>query len=118
MSRAGDKVLVAPFQLFGQEFLALNGGPMYQFSPAISFVVNCDSQEEIDDYWNRLGEGGVIQQYGWLQDKFGVSWQIVPTILGKLMSDSDANKSRRVMEALMGMVKLDIAGLQKAYDGA
>lgn len=116
LSRAGDKVLVASIQLFGQEFLLLNGGPLYQFSPAISFVVNCEAQEEVDYYWERLGQGGVLQQCGWLQDKFGVSWQIVPTLLGKLMSDPDKAKAGRVMQAMLGMVKLDIAGLQRAYD--
>jgi predicted 3-demethylubiquinone-9 3-methyltransferase (glyoxalase superfamily) len=87
-------VMIAMFQIDGQDFIALNGGPQFQFTPAISFVVNCETQEEIDHFWEKLSEGGTIQQCGWLQDKFGVSWQIVPTALGKLMSDPDAEKNR------------------------
>jgi predicted 3-demethylubiquinone-9 3-methyltransferase (glyoxalase superfamily) len=110
-------VMVASFQLQGQEFLALNGGPQYAFTPAISFVVNCENQQEVDDCWAKLSEGGQTQQCGWLQDKFGLSWQIVPTILSRLLQDKDAAKAQRVMAAMLQMVKIDIAGLQRAYDG-
>ena len=111
-------VMTAVFQLFGQDFIALNGGPQYKFTPALSFVVNCETQTEVDEYWDRLSAGGRTDQCGWLTDKYGLSWQIVPTILGKLLSDKDPQKSNRVMQALMKMTKLDIAGLQRAYDGA
>jgi predicted 3-demethylubiquinone-9 3-methyltransferase (glyoxalase superfamily) len=111
-------VMTAVFQLFGQEFIALNGGPQYKFTPALSFVVNCETQKEVDAYWDKLSAGGRTDQCGWLTDKYGLSWQIVPTILGKLLSDRDPQKSNRVMQALMKMTKLDIAGLQRAYDGA
>jgi predicted 3-demethylubiquinone-9 3-methyltransferase (glyoxalase superfamily) len=110
-------VMVGTFEIEGQQFLALNGGPQYKFTPAVSFVVNCETQEEVDDYWDKLSEGGQTQQCGWLQDKFGLSWQIVPTILGKLLQDKDPAKSQRVMKAMLDMVKIDIAGLQKAYEG-
>jgi predicted 3-demethylubiquinone-9 3-methyltransferase (glyoxalase superfamily) len=109
-------VMSATFELEGQEFFALNGGPLFTFSPAISFFVKCTTQEEIDHYWSRLSEGGQTQQCGWLQDKFGVSWQIVPTLLGELLGDKDPAKSARVMQAMLGMVKLDIAGLRRAYE--
>jgi predicted 3-demethylubiquinone-9 3-methyltransferase (glyoxalase superfamily) len=111
-------VMTAVFQLFGQEFIALNGGPQYKFTPALSFVVNCETQKDVDEYWENLSAGGRTDQCGWLTDKYGLSWQIVPTILGKLLSDKDPQKSNRVMQALMKMTKLDIAGLQRAYDGA
>lgn len=111
-------VLVVQFELDGQVFMALNGGPQFTFSPAISFVVNCQTQEEVDEYWARLSAGGSTQQCGWLQDKFGVSWQIVPTALGALMSDPDSAKSQRVMNALLQMTKIDIAELHRAYEGA
>jgi predicted 3-demethylubiquinone-9 3-methyltransferase (glyoxalase superfamily) len=110
-------VMTAVFQLFGQEFIALNGGPQYKFTPAFSFVVNCETQKEVDEYWDRLSAGGRTDQCGWLTDKYGLSWQIVPTILGTLLSDKDPQKSNRVMQALMKMTKLDIAGLRRAYDG-
>lgn len=110
-------VMVVRFQLDGQEFLALNGGPQFTFSPAISFVVNCQTQEEVDELWERLSEGGTTQQCGWLQDQFGISWQIVPTALGELMSDPDPVKSQRVMQAMLQMEKIDIAGLRRAYAG-
>lgn len=115
--KAGS-VMTAAFQLEGQEFVALNAGPLFKFTEAISFVVNCESQEEVDHYWKRLSEGGdeKAQQCGWLKDKYGVSWQVVPTILSKLLGDKDAGKSKRVMQALLQMKKIDIKGLQKAYD--
>jgi predicted 3-demethylubiquinone-9 3-methyltransferase (glyoxalase superfamily) len=123
ISRYGDAgpgpkgtVMVAQFELDGQAFLALNGGPQYTFSPAVSFVVNCESQEEIDRYWDKLSEGGEQVQCGWLRDKYGLSWQVVPTILGKLMQDKDPEKSGRVMKAMLQMKKIDIAGLQRAYE--
>ena len=110
-------VMIATFHLDGQEFIALNGGPQFKFSPAISFVVNCDTQEEVDNFWEKLSDGGQKMQCGWLQDKFGVSWQIVPERLGELMSDDDDEKSGRVMQAMMKMVKIDIAQLERAYAG-
>jgi len=109
-------VMVANFTLNGQEFLALNGGPMYKFTEAVSFVVNCENQEEIDYYWDKLTAGGSEVQCGWLKDKFGLSWQVVPTAIGKLMS-GDPVRSGRVATALYKMIKIDIAQLQKAYDG-
>jgi predicted 3-demethylubiquinone-9 3-methyltransferase (glyoxalase superfamily) len=108
--------MIATFQIDGQEFIALNGGPQFKFSPAVSFVVNCETQEEVDDLWGKLSQGGTKQQCGWLQDKFGVSWQIVPTALPKLMSSPDREKTGRVMQALMQMDKIDIKRLQQAYD--
>jgi predicted 3-demethylubiquinone-9 3-methyltransferase (glyoxalase superfamily) len=109
-------VMSATFQLGGQEFIALNGGPQFTFSPAISFVVNCETQEEVDETWEKLVAGGKKSRCGWLQDKFGVSWQVIPTALGKLMSDPDPEKSGRVMKAMLQMEKIDIRGLQQAYD--
>ena len=111
-------VMIATFELDGMKFLALNGGPQFTFSPAISLVVNCETQEEVDHLWSKLSEGGDKQQCGWLKDKFGVSWQIVPTILPRLMSDPDARKTASVMKAMLQMTKLDISALQKAYDQA
>ena len=110
-------IMSATFELDGQEFYALNGGPMFKFSPAISFFVKCETQEEVDYYWSKLAAGGQTNQCGWLQDKFGVSWQVVPTLLGKLLGDKDAAKANRVMQAMLKMTKLDVAGLQRAYDG-
>lgn len=110
-------VMTITFQLFGQGFMAINGGPEFSFTPAISFMVNCESQAEVDAYWDRLLEGGTPEQCGWLRDKYGLSWQIVPTVLDELMSDRDAEKVRRVTQAMLGMVKLDIAGLRRAYEG-
>ena len=106
----------ATFELQGQEFIALNGGPMFTFSPAISFFVPCETQEEIDKFWEKLSEGGEKQRCGWLKDKFGVSWQIVTTVLGQLLQDKDVEKSKRVMNAMLQMNKLDIAGLKRATD--
>ena len=109
-------VLAVTFQLEGQEFIALNGGPMFKFSPAISLFGKCETQEEVDEFWAKLSEGGETQQCGWLTDKFGVSWQIVPTVLGTMLRDKDAAKAKRVMEAMMKMVKLDINLLTQAYE--
>jgi predicted 3-demethylubiquinone-9 3-methyltransferase (glyoxalase superfamily) len=108
-------VMVGTFQLDGQDFYALNGGPQYTFSPAISFLVNCETQQEVDELWEKLGKGGKSQGCGWMKDKYGVSWQIVPTVLGKMMQDKDAGKSNRVMQAMLQMDKMDIAGLERAY---
>jgi len=110
--------MTVSFQLEGQGFTALNGGPHFKFTEAISFVVNCESQEEVDHYWDRLSEGGdeKAQQCGWLRDKYGVSWQIVPAALFKLLQDKDAEKSKRVMQALLQMKKIDIKKLQQAYE--
>ena len=109
-------VMVATFQLEGQEFMALNGGPHFKFTEAISLVVNCETQDEVDGFWEKLSEGGSKGQCGWLKDKYGLSWQIVPTALGELMSDPDPEKSKRVMTAMLQMKKLDISGLKRAYD--
>lgn len=110
-------VMIAAFELEGQQFLALNGGPMFQFTEAISFAVNCDSQDEIDELWEKLSAGGEPGQCGWLKDQFGLSWQIVPSILPDLMSDPDPAVPGRVMQELMQMTKLDIARLQRAAAG-
>ncbi len=115
--RPAGSVMTVEFQLEGQEFVALNGGPHFKFTEAISFVVNCETQEEVDYYWEKLSEEGKEVQCGWLKDKFGVSWQIVPTILGELLSDKDAAKSQRVMQAMLKMVKLDIKKLKQAAKG-
>jgi len=109
-------VMSAIFELDGQEFYALNGGPHFTFSPAISFFVKCETQQEVDEFWEKLSAGGEKQRCGWLKDKFGVSWQIVPTLLDKLLQDPDAARSARVMQALMQMDKLDIPRLQQAHD--
>jgi predicted 3-demethylubiquinone-9 3-methyltransferase (glyoxalase superfamily) len=110
-------VMVATFQLDGQEFVALNGGPRFKFTEAISFVVNCETQEEVDEFWDRLSEGGEKSRCGWLKDRYGLSWQIVPTVLGELMQDKDPEKSNRVMKAMLQMDKIDIERLKQAYDG-
>ena len=107
-------VMTATLTLFGQEFIFINGGPQFKFTEAISFVVNCESQQEIDEYWEKLSEGGEKSRCGWLKDKFGLSWQIVPTILGKLMADEDQEKAKRVMQAMLKMDKLNIDALQNA----
>ena len=111
-----DSVMTVAFQLNGQDFVALNGGPHFKFTEAVSFVVNCDSQDEIDHYWEKLSAGGEpkAQQCGWLKDKFGVSWQIVPTVLPELLGNADPEKSQRVMQALLQMKKLNIAALRHA----
>jgi predicted 3-demethylubiquinone-9 3-methyltransferase (glyoxalase superfamily) len=108
-------VMIVTFQLEGQQFTALNGGPQFTFTPAISLFVNCETQEEVDELWEKLSAGGRKDRCGWLQDKYGLSWQIIPTVLGKLMSDPDPAKSARVMKAMLQMDKLDIQRLQEAY---
>jgi predicted 3-demethylubiquinone-9 3-methyltransferase (glyoxalase superfamily) len=113
--RPKGTVMIVTFELEGQTFMALNGGPVFKFSPAISFLVNCETQEEVDDLWEKLSEGGEKEQCGWLKDKFGVSWQIVPNILGEMVQDKDAKKSEKVIKAMLQMKKLDIQGLSKAY---
>jgi predicted 3-demethylubiquinone-9 3-methyltransferase (glyoxalase superfamily) len=113
--RPKGSVLTVAFQLAGQEFLALNGGPIFKFTEAVSFIVNCETQAEVDRLWERLSEGGEEGQCGWLKDKYGLSWQIVPTILGKMLQDKDARKSERVMSALLQMKKLDIKRLEQAF---
>ena len=110
-------VLTIGFQLEGVDFLALNGGPSFSFSEAISFVVSCDNQAEIDYYWMKLSDGGQIQQCGWLKDKFGVSWQIVPVQLGEMLQSKDSEKSNNVLQAIMQMVKIDIEKLEAAFRG-
>lgn len=110
-------VMTANFLLDGQEFVALNGGPTFRFTPAVSFVVNCRTQEEVDRMWSSLGAGGTEEQCGWLTDKFGLSWQVVPTALVELMGDPDPARSARVMQAMLQMKKIDIAALQRAYQG-
>jgi len=125
MSRYGDEgpgpkgtVMVATFQIEGMEFMALNGGPQFKFTPAVSFVVSCDTQEEIDELWEKLTSGGGQEvDCGWLTDKFGLSWQIVPAAFGRMMQDKDVVKKGRVMQAMMQMKKMDIAKLEQAYSG-
>lgn len=104
------------FELDGQEFIALNGGPQFKFTEAVSFSVDCKTQAEVDEFWDKLSEGGEQGPCGWLKDKYGLSWQINPTVLGQMLNDPDPQKSKRVMEAMLRMKKIDIAGLQKAYD--
>ncbi len=109
-------VMTVDFELFGQHFIALNGGPHFSFTEAISFMIHCETQEEIDRYWNALTAGGTEIQCGWLKDKYGLAWQIVPKMFGELMAKGDQERNNRMMQALMGMVKLDIAALKKAYE--
>jgi predicted 3-demethylubiquinone-9 3-methyltransferase (glyoxalase superfamily) len=111
------KLLTATFELNGQEFMALNGGPRFQFTEAISLFVKCETQEEVDEYWNKLVEGGTPQQCGWLKDKFGLSWQIIPNALGQLLGSKDPVRAQRVMEAMLKMTKIEIAKLQEAHEG-
>ena len=111
-------VMSAVFQLEGQEFYALNGGPQFKFSPAISMFVNCETQQEVDELWEKLSAGGKTNRCGWLDDKFGLTWQIIPATLGRLLQDKDAAKANRVMKAMMQMDKIDIVRLQQAYEGA
>ena len=124
ISRYGDagpgpkgQVMTASFQLEGQDFMALNGGPQYAFTPAISLYVSCADQQEVDDLWDKLSAGGEPGPCGWLKDRFGLSWQIIPDALPRLMGDKDRAKAGRVMQAMLKMGKIDIAGLQRAYDG-
>jgi predicted 3-demethylubiquinone-9 3-methyltransferase (glyoxalase superfamily) len=124
VSRYGDagpgakgSVMSATFQLEGQEFMALNGGPMFKFTPAISLFVNCESQAEVDELWAKLSEGGREDRCGWLQDKYGLSWQIIPTALGRLLGDPDPHRSQRAMQAMLGMGKIDVDGLERAAAG-
>ena len=109
-------VMTVSFELEGQEFMALNGGPEFKFTEAISFFVNCETQEEVDELWEKLSAGGETGPCGWLKDKYGVSWQIVPTALGEMLSDPDPEKSKRVMQAMLQMKKLDINALRQAYE--
>jgi predicted 3-demethylubiquinone-9 3-methyltransferase (glyoxalase superfamily) len=123
ISRYGDagpgpkgSVMSVTFQIEGQEFFALNGGPQFKFTPAISFFVNCESQKEVDDLWEKLSAGGRTDRCGWLQDKFGVSWQIIPTVLGQLLGDKDPQRAKRAMQAMLQMTKIDGKALQLAAD--
>ena len=122
VSRYGDAgpgpkgtVMSGTFELEGQKFMALNGGPQFKFTEAISFFVNCDTQQEVDELWEKLSAGGQKSRCGWLKDKFGVSWQIIPNVLGELLGDKDPAKSRRVMQAMLRMDKIDIEGLKRAH---
>ena len=124
VSRYGDagpgpkgSVLTVTFDLDGQRFTALNGGPRFKFTEAISFVIDCKTQEEVDHFWSKLSADGEESQCGWLKDKFGLSWQVIPTVLGELITDPDPAKSKRAMEAMLKMKKIDIAALRKAHDG-
>jgi predicted 3-demethylubiquinone-9 3-methyltransferase (glyoxalase superfamily) len=121
ISRYGDagpgpkgSVMSVTFQIEGQEFFALNGGPHFKFTPAISFFVNCETQQEVDDLWEKLSAGGRTDRCGWLQDKFGLSWQIIPTVLGQLLGDKDPQRAKRAMQAMLQMTKIDIEKLQQA----
>ncbi len=113
--RPKGSVMTVTFQLDGQEFMALNGGPYFKFTEAVSFIIHCESQEEIDELWEKLSEGGEKGQCGWLKDQYGLSWQIVPTMLGEMMLDRDSEKTNRVMDAILQMKKLDIKRLQQAF---
>lgn len=115
--RPAGLALTVNFRLQGQDFTALNGGPDFKFNEAVSFLVSCESQAEVDDFWEKLSEGGEEGPCGWLKDKFGVSWQIIPTALGKLMSDEDAEKAGRVMKAMLQMKKINVAELEAAHAG-
>ena len=110
-------VMTATFELEGQRFIALNGGPHYQFSPAVSFFVQCDTQAEVDHYWDKLSEGGEPLRCGWLKDRYGLTWQIIPKALGEMLQDKDAARAARVMNAMMQMIKLDVPTLEQAYKG-
>ena len=117
MPGPGGKVMGVSFLLEGQEFMGLNGGPMFTFTEAVSFFIKCEMQEEIDSFWEKLSEGGEKSRCGWLKDKFGLSWQVIPPILGQLLQDKDPEKAGRVMQAMMQMDKIIIADLKKAYEG-
>jgi len=110
-------VMSATFELDGQEFFALNGGPQFQFTPAISLFVNCETQQEVDELWEKLSAGGKKEQCGWLKDKYGLSWQIIPKALGRMLGDRDPEKSKRVMQAMLQMSKIEVEALKKAYEG-
>jgi predicted 3-demethylubiquinone-9 3-methyltransferase (glyoxalase superfamily) len=110
------QVMTIEFELEGTTFVALNGGPQYTFTPAISFVVNCETQDEVDRLWEQLSEGGEPGPCGWLSDRFGVSWQIVPTVLGEMLADPDRERAQRVMKAMLQMTKIEVKALQDAYD--
>ena len=114
---AKGKVMSGTFQLDGQDFLALNGGPQFVFTPAISFFVNCETQQEVDELWEKLSEGGRKDRCGWLKDRYGLSWQIIPSVLGKMLQDPDAEKAKRVMQAMLQMDKIDIQRLKQAHEG-
>ena len=114
--RPKGSVMTVAFQLAGQDFVALNGGPVFKFTEAVSFVVNCESQKEVDHFWEKLSAGGEEVQCGWLKDKFGLSWQVVPTVLSEMLQDKDAQKAKRVMAAMLKMKKIDIAELRRAYE--
>ena len=115
--RVGDQVLMGTFELNGQQFMVLNGGPRYKFTEAVSLFVKCDTQEEVDEYWDKLVEGGQEQPCGWLKDRFGLSWQIIPNALGELLGDKDPARAKRVMDAMLKMKKIEVAKLRAAYDG-
>ncbi len=124
ISRYGDAgpapkgtAMSATFELAGQRYIALNAGPQFKFSEAISFFINCETQQEVDDLWEKLSAGGQKSRCGWLKDKYGLSWQVIPTALGEMLQDKDPKKSQRVMQAMMQMTKIDIALLKQAYDG-
>jgi predicted 3-demethylubiquinone-9 3-methyltransferase (glyoxalase superfamily) len=117
VGRKDGKVFLATFEVAGQRFMALNAGPMFKFNESVSFFVNCEGQEEVDYYWGRLLEGGQESQCGWLKDKFGLSWQIIPSALTRLMGDADPKKSKAVFDAMMKMKKIVIADLERAYEG-
>lgn len=117
-SGPAGSVKVVEFTLAGQPFMAISAGPLDPFNHAVSFVVNCKDQPEVDHYWDKLLEGGAAEQCGWLRDRYGLCWQIVPTVLGEMMTDPDRIRAKRVTEAMLKMVKLDIAALRRAYDGA
>lgn len=117
-ARRNGTVLTVEFEVNGQSFLALNGGPQFKFTEAVSFLVNCEKQEEVDEFWAKLSEGGSESRCGWLKDKYGLSWQIVPTALGKLMSDPNPQKSQAVFQAMLKMNKIVIDDLKKAYEAA
>jgi len=114
--RPEGSAMTVTFQLYGQEFTALNGGPEFKFTEAVSLMVNCENQEEVDELWDKLSEGGEQGPCGWLKDRYGLSWQIVPTALGEMLRDQDPKKAERVMAAMLQMKKIDIQGLRQAYD--
>jgi predicted 3-demethylubiquinone-9 3-methyltransferase (glyoxalase superfamily) len=123
VSRYGDAgpgpkgtAMSVTFELAGQRFIALNGGPLFKFSEAISFLIHCETQSEVDDLWDKLSAGGTKSQCGWLKDKYGLSWQVIPTALGEMLQDKDPKKSQRVMQAMLQMDKIDIARLKQAYN--